>query len=395
MAAERVQKILAKAGIASRRAAEDLITEGAVTINGKIAQLGDKAELGSDAIKVNGKLLFNEESKIYLAFYKPRGVISMMTDPEGRPTLADYLTKVKSRLFPVGRLDFNSAGLILLTNDGDFAEKLQKSPEIPRVYDVKVRGHLTPEGLNRLEKGAKIEFRYIKPHRVRLGKSFDQKSKVEVVMMGGGAVDLKTYFEMKGFLVEMIVRTSVGHLTLHGLKAGEYKFLKASQVEALITQPELGMRLIDHPDRPTPKMRTAPTSPIQPVAPSRGKTPVVAPRRAAAAGAIRPRTGGSTRISPVIRTGTTDERESRDWSKMGKMSGATVKPVRPSSGKKTVVMPVSSTQSDLASAAAPVKKQSFGSHRPHTYSPGGPSATRGALHRGAKPNRSTGRSNRR
>src|SRR4051812_35258736 len=112
MANERVQKILAQAGIASRRKAEEMITDGLVTINGKLAKLGDKADLTADAIKVKGKLLRSnaKEAHVYYAFYKPRGVISMMADPEGRPTLAEYLGKVHARVFPVGRLDFMSEG---------------------------------------------------------------------------------------------------------------------------------------------------------------------------------------------------------------------------------------------------------------------------------------------
>src|SRR3954464_4173740 len=119
---ERIQKILAQAGVASRRKAEELIVEGVVTVNGKPAKLGDKAEWGKDAIKVRGKLLLTKESPIYLAFNKPKGVISSLSDPEGRATLSEFLRPIKERIYPIGRLDFNSEGLILLTNDGEFAE---------------------------------------------------------------------------------------------------------------------------------------------------------------------------------------------------------------------------------------------------------------------------------
>src|SRR5687767_13402863 len=117
MAIERVQKILSRAGIASRRKAEDLITEGEVTINGKVAKLGDKAELGKDAIKVKGKLLQGVEPTMYLAFHKPKNIVSTLHDPEGRPDNGDYLKQIKARVYPIGRLDFTSEGLILLTND--------------------------------------------------------------------------------------------------------------------------------------------------------------------------------------------------------------------------------------------------------------------------------------
>src|SRR4051812_37353961 len=134
MALERVQKILAQAGLASRRQAEQLIIEGVVTINGKVAKLGDKAELGKDSIKVRGKLLHAVESQVYYAFNKPRSVISLMTDPESRAAISSYLGKMKQRLFPADRLEFNSEGLVLLTNDGAFVDKFQKDDNIPRIY---------------------------------------------------------------------------------------------------------------------------------------------------------------------------------------------------------------------------------------------------------------------
>jgi pseudouridine synthase len=245
MAQERLQKILAQAGIASRRRAEDLIREGAVTVNGRTATIGEKADLASDAIKVSGKLLQSKRPVIYLAFHKPKGVISMFADPEGRPTLADFTSRIKERLFPIGRLDFNSEGLILLTNDGGFAEKLQKRGDIPRVYHVKVRGHSQPEDLARLERGARVGDRLAKPHSVRLAESLQSKSVIEWVTLESGALDVKAAFETRGFQVERITRTAIGHLTLRGLAPGEYRVLKPSQVEALLNQPELGMRQLD------------------------------------------------------------------------------------------------------------------------------------------------------
>jgi pseudouridine synthase len=249
MASERVQKILAQAGIASRRKAEELIQEGLVTINGKLAQLGDKAEWGKDAIKVKGKLLLKPETILYLAFYKPKRVISMMSDPEGRPTLSDFLTSIKTRLFPVGRLDFNSEGLILLTNDGQFSEKLQKREDIPRVYSVKVKGHPDAEMMARLERGGRIgeqhRAKYIKPHSVKIKQDLNNKAVIELVMLGSGAFDVKELFDSRGFLVEKITRTAIGHLTLRGILPGKFKTLTASQVEALLVQPELGMKRLE------------------------------------------------------------------------------------------------------------------------------------------------------
>ena len=255
MAIERVQKILAKAGIASRRKAEEMIQEGLVTINGKVAQIGDKADLNEDSIKVGGKLLQGAEAPVYMAFYKPKGVISMLADPEGRATLKDFLTKVKTRVYPIGRLDFNSEGLIILTNDGEFTEALQKRDDIARVYHVKVKGHPEASRLNDLGRGAKVGEKTIKPHSVRLVEELDAKSKIEVVILGSGAVDVKGLCETKGFLVEKVVRTAIGHLTLKGLAPGEFRYLKPSQAKSILDQPELGMRKIaeDAARGPTPR----------------------------------------------------------------------------------------------------------------------------------------------
>jgi len=248
MALERVQKILAQAGIASRRKAEELILEGAVTINGKLAKLGDKAELGKDAIKVSGKLIQTAEAPVYVVFHKPKGVISMMVDTENRPTLADYLGKIRGRIFPIGRLDFNSEGLILLTNVGGYAEKIQRRDDIPRVYRIMIRGKLDQEMLSRIEKGAKLgehRARMFRPHSVRVVQEWSGKTEIELVVLGGGAVDLKSYLEMKGFLVNRVTRTAFGHITLKGLPPGHYRLLKTSQAEALLEQPELGMKKIE------------------------------------------------------------------------------------------------------------------------------------------------------
>lgn len=245
MSSERLQKILAQAGIASRRKAEELIELGLVTVNGKVAKVGDKASLATDHIKIDGKLLRKVEDHIYLTFYKPRAVISQMGDPEGRPSILDYLTKLKFRVFPIGRLDFNSEGILLLTNDGELAEKIQKANQFPRVYRVKVKGHITSEMIDRLSRGMKLNNKFVKPHFVRMTEEYDKKSQIEVVFLNGTNLDVKSYFEQKGFLVDKLVRMSYGHITLHGLKPGQYKIVNRSKFEALITQPELGVKSIE------------------------------------------------------------------------------------------------------------------------------------------------------
>lgn len=245
MSKERLHKILARAGIASRRKCETMIREGLVTINGRLAQIGDQAEMGKDSIKVNGKLLVHLKAPtLYLAFYKPRGVISTLSDPENRPTLAEYLKKLTTRVYPVGRLDFNSEGLIILTNDGNFAEKLQKMNNLPRVYHAKVKGHPDSTTLGRLESGMRMEDRFVKPHSIRVVEDFANKTRIELVFLDSGVIDVKGYLERKGFLVDRLIRTAIGQVTLKDLVPGQYRILRESQAQAMVEHPELGLQKI-------------------------------------------------------------------------------------------------------------------------------------------------------
>ena len=156
MSTERLQKIIAAAGIASRRKAEQLITGGLVSVNGQVVtELGSKADAATDHIRVNGKLLHGAERHLYvLLLNKPKGYVTTLRDPEGRPTVMDLLHGVSARVYPVGRLDYASEGLLLLTNDGEFANYLMKAAShVPKTYMVKVAGQPTAEGLARLRAG--------------------------------------------------------------------------------------------------------------------------------------------------------------------------------------------------------------------------------------------------
>lgn len=266
MATERLQKILAKAGLASRRQAEEWIQLGEVTVNGKVAKLGDKAELGKDAIKVRGKLLTRSEKKTYYLFYKPKNVLTTLSQDEaGRPTLRDFLKRVKERIYPVGRLDFTTEGLLLLTNDGDLTERLQKESRIYRVYQVKVKGHTDDEMLDRLTKGVRIENHYYKAHSAHYLEKLQSKSLIQLVIKGAGAFDVKKFFEAKGFLTEKITRTHLGHLNIRGMVPGQLKELAISQIDALFKQPELGERELEKThikklkDYATPERKVSPT----------------------------------------------------------------------------------------------------------------------------------------
>ena len=262
---DRIQKILAQMGLCSRRQAEDLIREGAITINGKVAKLGDKATLGEDSIKLNGKLLTKSQSAapIYLAFNKPKGVIAMFGgDPEHRPTLDGYFTKIRQRIFPIGRMDFNGDGLILLTNDGEISEKIQKAKNIVRVYHAKIKGHHGEETLRAIYRGARIDRRAIKPYGVKIHKKLPNKTIIEVVFQGSGSLEVKELFRLKRLLLEKVTRVAMGQIKLGALKPGEYRLLKKSQLEALLERPELGLREheqgIKTPPQPIVRLSTSP-----------------------------------------------------------------------------------------------------------------------------------------
>lgn len=246
MPTERLQKILAKAGIASRRRAEEMIALGEVSVNGKTARIGDKAELGVDSIKVKGKLISTAAAPVYMLFYKPKGVLSTLAATDERPTLQAFAKNFGTRVYPVGRLDYNSEGLLILTNDGDFAERLQKNKRVLRVYNVKVKGTVDEERLKRLTRGAKMgEHGYFKPHSAKKLEELSSKTVVQVVVQGAGAIDVKGFVEFRGFLVEKIVRTAIGHLNITGLLPGQHRTLERSQVEALFAQPELADRSLE------------------------------------------------------------------------------------------------------------------------------------------------------
>src|SRR5436189_4456448 len=169
---ERRQKILAHGGIASRRHAEEIIQAGRVTVNGhRMTELGSKADPDEDVIKVDGKRVRPPERQIYILLNKPKNVMSTSSDPEGRPTVVDYVKgKIRERVYPVGRLDFGSEGLIILTNDGEFTKLMTKAGVIPKVYHVKVAGQPTERALERLRRGPYIDKERLAPASIKILK---------------------------------------------------------------------------------------------------------------------------------------------------------------------------------------------------------------------------------
>ncbi len=243
---ERLQKIIAQAGIASRRDAEELIRDGLVTVNGKVANLGDKAILGKDAIKVKGKLIMTATSKVYFLIYKPKHVIAMVNeDEEGRTTLKDLIPRIKERVFTVGRMDFAGEGAIILTNDGELTQQILKSNDIVRRYHVKVDRHPTQEDLAKLARGGRMEGRSMNPYHVRVVESYSKNALIEISFEGMGTIDVRKYFENKGFFPEKIARVAIGHLSAESLVPGAYKKLEPSSVKALLKQPELAKKKIE------------------------------------------------------------------------------------------------------------------------------------------------------
>ena len=231
---ERLQKILSRAGVASRRAAERILLEGRVTVNGEVVrELGSKADAGTDVVKVDGVQVRTSRQHVYLLLNKPKGVISTRRDPEGRTTVMDLLPAVPG-LFPVGRLDVTTEGLILLTNDGAFAERVAHPRyEVPRVYHAKVRGVPDAATLARLRQGVRYEGERLAADRVRILEA-DNNSWLEVTVHEGRHHEVRRLLEAVGHPVSKLKRVGFGPLTTRGLKPGEFRALTAHEVRALL-----------------------------------------------------------------------------------------------------------------------------------------------------------------
>jgi 23S rRNA pseudouridine2605 synthase len=236
---ERIQKIIAQIGIASRRKAEEIIAEGRVTVNGSVAIIGMKADLLKDHIKVDGKLLIRSEPKIYLMFNKPRNVVTSLSDPEGRPAVKDYLKGVMYRVFPVGRLDFDSEGLLLLTNDGDFANNLlHPSKKIPKTYMVKVKGIIGDDKIVKLRQGVRLVDGRTLPARVRFARKSENNSWIEIVITEGKKRQVRRMVEAVGHPALKLRRVGIGGVRLSGLKIGEFRPLTERELQSLRKEAE-------------------------------------------------------------------------------------------------------------------------------------------------------------
>jgi len=243
---ERLQKVLANAGVASRRKCEELITSGKVTVNGKVVtELGVKADPTTDAIAVSGKEI-KKEQKVYILFNKPKGVITSVSDPKGRSVVTDYLKDVKERLYPVGRLDYDSEGVLLMTNDGDLAHKLtHPSRHVPKTYHATVERVPHGNALEKLAKGIKLEDGMTAPAEVEY-HDIDPEGKyatIAITIHEGRNRQVRRMFEAIHHPVTRLKRISFGGLSLDGLQRGKHRKLKPSEVAKL-------MEAAGEPDKP-------------------------------------------------------------------------------------------------------------------------------------------------
>jgi 23S rRNA pseudouridine2605 synthase len=244
MAEERLQKILSQAGVASRRQAERFIVEGRVTVNGAIVtELGSKADLERDHIKVDGRLIHAPKHLIYIALHKPNNTVTTVTDPERRATVMELLKGVKERVYPVGRLDYHSEGLLLLTNDGEMANAIMSAAtHLPKTYLVKVNGPLTSDQEQRFREGVPLSGRRTLPAGLKLVREAENPW-YEVKLVEGRNNQIRLMFKHFGRLVEKLKRVRIGPLELGPLKPGAFRYLTVEEVAKL-------KRTLTRPPRP-------------------------------------------------------------------------------------------------------------------------------------------------
>jgi 23S rRNA pseudouridine2605 synthase len=234
MALERLQKILSQAGVASRRHAEQLIVEGRVTVNGAVVtELGSKADLESDHIKVDGRLVRPPKHLVYIALHKPVETVTTVSDPQHRATVMELLRGVKERVYPVGRLDYHSEGLLLITNDGELANAVTSSAaHLPKTYLVKANGALTLEQEQQFREGVPISGQRTRPAGLRVVRSA-QNPWYEVRLFEGRNQQIRLMFKHFGRLVEKLKRVRIGPIELGPLKPGQFRYLAVEEVEKL------------------------------------------------------------------------------------------------------------------------------------------------------------------
>ena len=236
---ERLQKYLSACGIVSRRKAEELIAAGSVKVNGRTAKIGDKIDPRRDTVTVLGQRVRQTEKPVYLRLYKPRGVLTTMSDDRGRRCVPELLRDVPERVYPIGRLDKDSEGLLLLTNDGEFANlMMHPSHHIPKTYRVTVRPSVSDAQIAQMTEGMEIDGRMTAPTEVRVLDREENRVVLEVVLHEGRNRQIRKMCDALGLEVARLKRTAMGSVRLGMLRQGEYRELTAEEVQKLRTLAE-------------------------------------------------------------------------------------------------------------------------------------------------------------
>ncbi len=267
MAQDRLQKILARAGVASRRHAEELIVAGRVRVNGRVVtELGTKADPKRDSVEVDGRRVMAEDF-VYIVLHKPRGVVATMSDPEGRLSVKDYLKDAPGRVYPIGRLDYATSGVLLATNDGDFADGLlHPRSEVPKTYVIKVKGQMKEKDLKLWSKGVELDDGPTLPAIATMLRHEDDKTWLELTIKEGRNQQIRRMGEATGFPVMRLARTVFAGVTSEGLRPGTWRLLTPAELTTL--KKAYGVpRAIPAKSENAPVRRTAASSRRRVVAP--------------------------------------------------------------------------------------------------------------------------------
>ncbi len=234
----RLQKFLAGAGIASRRKAEEYIAQGRVKVDGKvITAMGQQIDPGRQTVLFDNKVVRTEEKTVYILLNKPKGYVTTLSDPQGRPIVSSLLQGIKERVFPVGRLDLDTEGALLLTNDGDLAQKiLHPSNEVFKTYEARVTGIPSTASLRALEKGIMLEGKETAPARVQIKRKNKQNSVIIITIHEGRKRQVKKMFQAVGHPVQSLKRLAYGRLGLDNLEVGKFRFLRQNDIKKIFAK---------------------------------------------------------------------------------------------------------------------------------------------------------------
>jgi 23S rRNA pseudouridine2605 synthase len=273
MASVRLQKVLAHAGVASRRAAEELISSGRVRVDGQVVtELGTKVDPRRSRVEVDGRRVV-AELLVYIVLHKPRSVVSTMNDPEGRPTVRDLFTNVAGRVYPIGRLDFATSGVLLATNDGDFAEGLMHPRKgVPKTYVIKVQGEMAAKDLDAWRDGVELEDGKTLPAKVKLLRHEGDKTWFQLTITEGRNQQVRRMGDATGFRVMRLARTEFAGIGSEGLRPGEWRYLTADELMTMKADFGVPRRAVTPPRAP-PKPSTEPVRPPRDTARARRSQP--------------------------------------------------------------------------------------------------------------------------